>query len=98
MTLWSPGREGLPASEHAGQEGGPAAARSRLVAGKAGVPSRALAVRAERVVNPYAFVVGCPRSGTTLLQRLVDAHPDIAMLDEALWVPSHSERRKVLTP
>ena len=62
------------------------------------MPSRALAVRAERVVNPYAFVVGCPRSGTTLLQRLVDAHPDIAMLDEALWIPSHSERRKVLTP
>jgi hypothetical protein len=50
------------------------------------------------VVNPYAFVVGCPRSGTTLLQRFVDAHPEIAMLDEALWMPSHSERRKLLTP
>lgn len=24
------------------------------------------------------FIVTCPRSGTTLLQRIVDAHPDIA--------------------
>src|SRR5215208_5806395 len=23
-------------------------------------------------VNPYVFIVGCPRSGTTLLRRLVD--------------------------
>jgi hypothetical protein len=25
--------------------------------------------------NPYVFVVGCPRSGTTLLQRMLDSHP-----------------------
>jgi hypothetical protein len=28
-------------------------------------------------VNPYVFIVGCPRSGTTLLRRIVDAHPAI---------------------
>src|ERR687894_1929708 len=25
-------------------------------------------------VNPNVFIVGCPRAGTTLLQRIVDAH------------------------
>ena len=25
------------------------------------------------------FIVGCPRSGTTLLQLLLDAHPNIAI-------------------
>jgi hypothetical protein len=38
-------------------------------------------------VNPYLFIVGCPRSGTTLLQRLVDSHPQIAVTPETHWVP-----------
>jgi hypothetical protein len=38
-------------------------------------------------VNPYLFIVGCPRSGTTLLQRLVDAHPQIAVTPETHWIP-----------
>ncbi len=29
--------------------------------------------------NPYVFIVGCPRSGTTLLKCMVDAHPQIAI-------------------
>ena len=37
--------------------------------------------------NPYVFIVGCPRSGTTLLQRLVDAHPQIAIILESHWIP-----------
>ena len=37
--------------------------------------------------NPVLFIVGCPRSGTTLLQRLVDAHPDIAVIPELEWIP-----------
>jgi sulfotransferase family protein len=37
--------------------------------------------------NPYLFIVGCPRSGTTLLRRIVGAHPDIAMLPETHWIP-----------
>jgi hypothetical protein len=36
--------------------------------------------------NPYVFIVGCSRSGTTLLQRLVDAHPVIATTPETNWV------------
>lgn len=28
------------------------------------------------------FIVGCPRSGTTLLQQILDAHPDIAIAPE----------------
>ena len=32
-----------------------------------------------RFVTPFAFIVGCPRSGTTLLRAMVDSHPDIAI-------------------
>jgi len=38
-------------------------------------------------VNPYVFIVGCPRSGTTLLRRMVDAHPEIAITRETHWIP-----------
>jgi hypothetical protein len=38
-------------------------------------------------MNPYLFIVGCPRSGTTMLRRIVDAHPEIAMLPETHWIP-----------
>jgi Sulfotransferase family len=44
-------------------------------------------------VNPYLFLVGCPRSGTTLLYRLLDAHPDLALVHETLWIPQLWERR-----
>jgi hypothetical protein len=37
-------------------------------------------------VNPYVFIVGCPRSGTTLLKRVVDAHPEIAITRETHWI------------
>ncbi len=48
--------------------------------------------------NPYVFIVGCPRSGTTLLQLIVDAHPLIAITPETHWIPQLFERRKGLTP
>ncbi|MEL7354083.1 MAG: sulfotransferase [Cyanobacteria bacterium J06560_5] len=32
------------------------------------------------------FLVGCPRSGTTLLQQILDAHPDIAVAPETHFV------------
>jgi len=49
-------------------------------------------------VNPVVFLVGCPRSGTTLLHRLADAHPELAIVHETLWIPAFYERRIGLTP
>jgi hypothetical protein len=43
-------------------------------------------------VNPYVFLVGCPRSGTTLLQRLLDAHSQLAVINETLWITREAER------
>lgn len=37
--------------------------------------------------NPYVFVAGCPRSGTTLLQRMLDNHAQLAVSNEANVVP-----------
>ncbi|HEV2496029.1 MAG TPA: sulfotransferase [Terriglobia bacterium] len=48
-------------------------------------------------MNPYVFIVGCPRSGTTLLQGLVNAHPQIAITPETHWIPRIFEGRKGLT-
>ena len=45
--------------------------------------------------NPYLFIVGCPRSGTTLLQRIVDAHPLIAMTPETQWVARWYNRKSL---
>jgi hypothetical protein len=43
-----------------------------------------------------AFLVGCPRSGTTLLQSLLFAHPDVVSFPETFFfvkaVPSPNER------
>ena len=47
--------------------------------------------------NPYVFIVGCPRSGTTLLKRLVDAHPQIAITPETHWITRYFEKRTGLT-
>ncbi len=49
-------------------------------------------------MNPYVFIVGCPRSGTTLLQRMVDAHPDVAIIFETHWIPRWFEKGRELTP
>ncbi len=37
--------------------------------------------------NPYLFVVGCQRSGTTMLQRMLDAHPRLAVAYDSLFIP-----------
>jgi len=37
--------------------------------------------------NPYLFVVGCPRSGTTLLQRMLDGHPQLAVANDTHFIP-----------
>ena len=49
-------------------------------------------------MNPYVFVVGCPRSGTTLLGRLLDAHPQLAIIHEGRFVAAWYERRRSVTP
>jgi adenylyl-sulfate kinase len=38
-------------------------------------------------LNPFAFIVGCARSGTTLLGRMVDAHPSLTAIHEMGWLP-----------
>jgi hypothetical protein len=38
-------------------------------------------------MNPFVFIVGCPRSGTTLLQRVVNAHPRLAIINQSKWIP-----------
>jgi hypothetical protein len=48
--------------------------------------------------NPFFFVVGCPRSGTTLLMRMLDAHPRIAVIDETQWFVTWFEKRQGVTP
>ncbi|NEZ56156.1 sulfotransferase family protein [Adonisia turfae] len=38
-----------------------------------------------QTLNPI-FLVGCPRSGTTLLQQMLDAHPDVAIAPETHFI------------
>jgi hypothetical protein len=61
---------------------------------------RALARRRREVggSNPFVFIVGCPRSGTTLVQRIVAAHPDVAICDETFWLPYFFKKRIGVTP
>src|SRR5690606_2697464 len=42
--------------------------------------------------NPALFVVGCPRSGTTLLQRMLDHHPQLAVANDTHFVPRCLEK------
>jgi hypothetical protein len=44
------------------------------------------------------FIVGCPRSGTTLLKRIVNAHSQIAVSAETEWIPDFIETRTGVTP
>ena len=37
--------------------------------------------------NPYVFVLGCQRSGTSLLQQMLDAHPDLAVTCDTEFIP-----------
>lgn len=40
----------------------------------------------QAAINPCVFVVGCPRSGTTLLQRMLDNHPQLAVANDAAFI------------
>src|SRR5262249_29291332 len=46
---------------------------------------------------PHCFLVGFPRSGLTLLQRMLDAHPDLAVVPEVDWITDHYEPRTGLS-
>jgi hypothetical protein len=38
------------------------------------------------VTTPFPFVVGCPRSGTTLLRAMLDSHPELAVPGESYFI------------
>jgi len=48
--------------------------------------------------NPFVFMVGCQRSGTTLLQHMVNSHPQIAVMPEGGWFGTWYEHRLGVTP
>ena len=51
-----------------------------------------------RTINPYVFIVGCPRSGTSLLKRMLNAHFQIAVFGESHWIVQLFEEQRGLTP
>ena len=48
---------------------------------------------AAAAANPYAFFVGSPRSGTTMLKRMASAHSQLAVTRETHWIPRYLEKR-----
>lgn len=48
--------------------------------------------------NPCVFVVGCPRSGTTLLQRMLDAHPDMTIANDTHFITRAAKHELRLSP
>ncbi len=49
-------------------------------------------------MNPFLFIVGANRSGTTLLRRLVDAHPRVAVTKETHWIPRLLRGKRAVSP
>jgi len=49
------------------------------------------------MANPVVFIVGCPRSGTTLLRHILSAHPDLTITPEAHWIPLFFEEKQGVT-
>ena len=43
-------------------------------------------------IKDRIFIVGCPRSGTTLLQSLLAAHPQIHSFPETHFFPNTIEK------
>jgi Sulfotransferase family len=37
---------------------------------------------------PFPFIVGCGRSGTTLVRAILDSHPELAVVHESRFIPS----------
>jgi hypothetical protein len=53
---------------------------------------RRLFRRRPPTLQPAPFVVGAPRSGTTLLRLMLDAHPDLAIPPETYFVPKAAKQ------
>jgi hypothetical protein len=51
-------------------------------------PDSAGAVEPPQARGPMPVVVGCPRSGTTLVTVMLDSHPELAMPPETAFLPS----------
>jgi hypothetical protein len=49
-------------------------------------------------MTPFVFIVGCARSGTTLLERVVNAHPQIAVTPEMHWITDYFREGRWLAP
>ena len=45
-------------------------------------------------MNPFPFVVGSPRSGTTLVRLMMHAHPALAMFPESRFVTRYARHRR----
>ncbi len=46
----------------------------------------------DAVASPFMFVVGCPRSGTTLLQRMLDNHPQLTVANDTHFITRAAKR------
>ncbi len=62
--------------------------------GATGATGAAGGQAAPAALDAPIFLVGCPRSGTTLLQEMLDAHPQVAIAPETFfvrrfWVKKH---------
>src|SRR5262249_27532261 len=79
-----------------GGGGGPKARRLTRRAGRR--PRTPAETYTSQGPNPYVFIVGCMRSGTTLLQRIVDSHPRLAILHELWWLVKWYKERIGMTP
>jgi tetratricopeptide (TPR) repeat protein len=53
------------------------------------------ALKSPRSEQCPVFVVGFPRSGTTLLEQMLDAHPDFCAMDERAFIHELTERMQL---
>ena len=58
-----------------------------LQTASATTPEATQVPEAPRGPSPYVFVVGCSRSGTTLLQRMLDNHPMLTVANDTHFIP-----------
>jgi Sulfotransferase family len=49
-------------------------------------------------LNPYVFIVGASRSGTTLLRRMLDAHGEVAITRETHWIVDFLQGDDAVSP